>query len=63
MTLMLSESQCIKTVSKHAYVFDIHGWLLEFPEIYIVEPCVPLKALVPLSNFKQILKQAGKILH
>ena len=35
---MLLESQCIKTVSKNAYVFEIHRWLLAFPEISIVKP-------------------------
>ena len=62
-TLMLLENQCIKTVSKNAYVFEIHRRLLAFPEISIVKPCAPLKALVPLSCFKQILQQASKILH
>ena len=42
-TLILLESQCIKTVSKNAYIFEIHRWLLAFPEISIVKPCAPLK--------------------
>ena len=44
----------------HSYVFEIHRWLLAFPEISIVKPCAPL---MPLYCFKQILKQASKILH
>ena len=58
---MLLENQCIKTASKNACVFEIHRWLLAFPEISIVKPCAPLKPLVPFSFFKQILQQASKI--
>ena len=48
---MLLGSQCIKAVSKNAYVpvFEIHRWLLAFPEIFIVKLSASLKARVPLS--------------
>ena len=44
----------------HTYIFEIYRWPLVFPEISRVKPCAPL---VPLYFFKQILKQAGTILH
>ena len=39
----------------HMYI-EFHRWLLAFPEISIVE----IKALVPLSCFKQILNKLAK---
>ena len=60
MTSMFLESQCIKIVSRDAYVHEIHRWLLEFPEMSRVKPCAPLKALVPLSCFKKFENNLAK---